>query len=206
MPRIEQQAKKLILAFLSPMKPCPKLHHSLPLNVMGTLLFFLQVYVLPLPDFQLHGDSVSLLLHPALAGWAHWQSLQNLAGVNCWTSSHVTLFPTNPLRTTHHCCVSLCLSQVICISRVPTWFFLFPSFCLSCSSTWRPMAWVCQEDKFITGEKCPPFKEGCSTSDDSRWRKGVLNSTSWVCYQGISLLGWKGRESRKSLCQMGKFG
>ena len=140
--------------------------------------FFLQVSVLPLSDFQLHGGSVSFLLHHTL-GWLSILAVpSNSCEIKPAESFHKSLSSHNPLRTPrHHCFIA------IGISGVPTWCFsLFPSLCRSCSSTWRPTAWVCHEVKFITREKCPPVKQGCSTSHDYRQRKEILDSTCWECY------------------------
>ena len=139
--------------------------------------FFLQVSV-TLSDFRLRGDQVSFLSHHTL-GWLSTLAVSSHScGIKPAESFHKSRSSRNPLRAPHHHCFI-----VVGVSGVPTWCFsLFPSFCLSWSSTWRPTAWVCHEVKFITGEKCPPVKQGCSTSHDYRQRKETLGSTSWVCY------------------------
>lgn len=184
----------MIIAFLSPMKLCPKLHRSLPLNAIRLSLFFLHVCELP---FLQTANSLGTMSHfsciPPWAGWVHWQSLQIVVALNWQSQVPCHSFPCKSLRTMHHLCVSLYLSQPICFSRLPTCFFsLFPSISLSCSSTWRSVAWVCHEDIYHS-RKVPPFKDICSTSDHSRWREGMLNFTSWVCYRGES-------KGKKYLC------
>lgn len=60
--------QKMIIAFLSPMKLCPKLHRSLPLNAIRLLLFFLHVCELP---FLQTANSLGTMSHfSCIPPWA----------------------------------------------------------------------------------------------------------------------------------------
>lgn len=184
--------QKALIAFLSSMKLCPELHHSLPLKAIGLLLSFFQVYVLPLPK---NASSLGTMSHfsctPPWAGQAHWQALQVLVELNRLNQFTCHSLPCkSPKDHAPSLCFLVSFSGYLSYAKLVFSHFLFVS--LSCSSIWRSVAWVCHQDKFITAEKCPLFKEGCSTSDDSKWNKGILNSTSWVRYRGFLNQGQRG--------------
>lgn len=84
------------------------------------------VHVLPLPETASSLDHVSSLSHPSL-GWLSTLAVSpNSCGIKLAECvPHVPLFPANPLRTTPHLYISLCLPQAISFSGAPTWFFLF---------------------------------------------------------------------------------
>lgn len=151
-------------------------------------MFFFHAYVLPPPKTASFLGTMSHFSCVRHWGWLRTLAVSSnscgikLAELVCMS----LLFLENPRRTMYH------LGFIECFSGYLLWdtkLFspLFTSLFLSCSSTWRPVASVCHKDKFITAKKCPLLKS-CSTPDDSKWREGILNSASWVCYHGISLL------------------
>lgn len=148
--------KKMIIAFLSLMKPCPKLHHNVPLDAIGLLLFFLHVYVLPLPKMASPWENTSHFFRtPPSAGWAHWQSLQILV-----ESVHMSLFPCKlPKDHASSLCFLVSFSGSLLLWGARWTFSCFLSVSFSCSSTCRSVAWVCHKDEFIPEEKLPPSKK-----------------------------------------------
>lgn len=108
-------------------------------------------------------------------------------------------FPCKPSKE-HYC---LCILLRLSLRCQPRFLTLFPSVFFSCSSTWRSVTWVCHEEKLTT--KYPPFsfKEGCPTSDHSRWREQILNFISSVCYPGISFWG-QGRAKAGNIYAQGE--
>ena len=117
---------------------------------LDLLLFFLHVYVLPLPGTasSLETGSHSLQPHPGLV--EHIVSLfKFLWTSNDWISSHVTLSPATPLKT-----IIIFVFYCVFLGGANPIFSSFPSVFFSCSSTWRSVTWGCHEDK-LTAE-CPP--------------------------------------------------
>lgn len=96
-------------------------------------------------DCQLFGSHESLLLHPTL-GW-----LSTLAVSSNSCGIKLSLFLLQVCKGTHT------ISGYHLLWGTNLGFICFPSVSLSCSSTWRSVAWVGHEDKFITAEKCSPL-------------------------------------------------
>ena len=166
------------------MKPCPKLHHNFPLNGIGLLLFFLHVYVLPLPGTasSLETGSHSLQPHPGLV--EHIVSLfKFLWTSNDWISSHVTLSPATPLKT-----IIIFVFYCVFLGGANPIFSSFPFVFFSCSSTWRSVTWGCHEDK-LTAECPPPHSRRLSNFRSLQMKKTnpeyyFLGVLSWDFFAG----------------------
>lgn len=93
------------------------------------------------------------------AGWVHWQSFQIVVELN-WLSQFTchSLPWKSPKDHASSLCFIVSFSGYLLLWGANLIFSLFPSLSLSCSSTWRSVAWVCHEDIFIIAEKFPHLK------------------------------------------------
>lgn len=147
----------MIIAFLSLMKPCPKLHHNVPLNAIrfccsSSMSVCCHSQRRPAPG---RPHLISSALLPGLA--EHIGSLFKFL----WNQFICHSFPCKPPKGhASSRCFIVSFSAFLLLWGASLTFSSFPSVSFSCSSTCRSVAWVCHEDEFIPEEKCAPFKEG----------------------------------------------